>query len=314
MALVEADPNYTATAMYSYHPQYVDAVAVRFRDADAHVYLHDANYNVTALADNSGTVVERYTYYPYGREVVLDPNFSPGYETNFDNEYLYTGRRIDPLTGLQINRNRWYASHLGRWLSPDPIGYYDSKNLYQYLNARPLKKTDPIGLEGVDPYGALQACDFSCAPSKQRGSATCCALAAGGGMAGSDAGGVVCCDGRMVPCVWLPGGMAGGGGTGDSTADGIIDGCIIEHEQKHIEQGDIAGPCPEGCGRLSRPLFPWFRRWFGNPGNTQECPAYRAELDCLTRNARKCGGIASCEAAVDGRIRFVLGQIRSRCK
>ena len=35
-------------------------------------YLGDANYNVTALVDSSGTVVERYVYTPYGQVTVYD--------------------------------------------------------------------------------------------------------------------------------------------------------------------------------------------------------------------------------------------------
>jgi len=39
-------------------------------------YLTDANMNVTALADTSGAVVERYAYDPYGDVTVLDADGS----------------------------------------------------------------------------------------------------------------------------------------------------------------------------------------------------------------------------------------------
>ena len=137
--LVESveDTSETATAMYSYHPHYVDAVAVRIRDADAHFYLHDANYNVTAMADDTGTVVERYSYTPYGETTFMSEAFVPhtNPESGIGNEYLYTGRRLDPETGMQINRNRFYIPPLGRWLTRDPIGYEGSPfNLYQYVD------------------------------------------------------------------------------------------------------------------------------------------------------------------------------------
>jgi len=62
------------------------------------------------------------------------------------NELLYTGRRRDPETGLQLNRNRFYASHLGRWVNRDPIGYNGSKwNLFEYVNGMPTIATDPKG-------------------------------------------------------------------------------------------------------------------------------------------------------------------------
>src|SRR5690606_27223504 len=61
------------SAQYVWHPQYVDALALRYVNTDAidgpethHYYLQDANYNVTAVTDDAGAVVERYAYSPYG--------------------------------------------------------------------------------------------------------------------------------------------------------------------------------------------------------------------------------------------------------
>ena len=143
--LVEAEPNNVATTMYSYHPQYVDAVAVRIRDTDAHIYLHDANYNVTAVMNDTGSVVERYAYMPYGKVTVLNASFSPviGNTSTIANEYLYTGRRRDPETGLQINRWRFYNWQIWRWVNRDPIGYEGrSMNLYEYVGSFPNRYLD----------------------------------------------------------------------------------------------------------------------------------------------------------------------------
>jgi hypothetical protein len=38
--------------------------------------VQDANYNVTMLFDNSGNVVERYIYDPFGQAMVLDANWN----------------------------------------------------------------------------------------------------------------------------------------------------------------------------------------------------------------------------------------------
>jgi RHS repeat-associated protein len=86
----------------------------------------DANYNVTAAVDDStDAVVERYNYTPYGTPTVLDANFAADSDqvSDIGNTHLYTGRERDPETGLQLNRHRYYASHLGRWTTRDPIGY-----------------------------------------------------------------------------------------------------------------------------------------------------------------------------------------------
>ncbi len=122
----------------------------RVRDASGndHYYLQDANFNVTAVTDNTGAVKERYAYTPYGEVTILDADFSADSDNKSDisNEHLYTGRRLDPETGLQLNRNRFYAAGLGRWVNRDPIGYEGGGyNLYEYVNGMPLGGLDPDG-------------------------------------------------------------------------------------------------------------------------------------------------------------------------
>ena len=135
---------------YVWHPEYVDALAMRRYDANTngsvadsgdgnYYYLQDANYSVTAIANGSGAVVERYAYTPYGEVTVL--NGANGADLNgtvtewaadsdgisdIGNVYLYTGRERDPETGLQLNRMRFYSSILGRWLNRDPGGRLES--------------------------------------------------------------------------------------------------------------------------------------------------------------------------------------------
>jgi uncharacterized protein RhaS with RHS repeats len=45
----------------------------------------------------------------------------------------------------------YYASHMGRWLTRDPIGYSDSANLYEYVLSQPLTYTDSSGLSTLFP-------------------------------------------------------------------------------------------------------------------------------------------------------------------
>ncbi len=174
---------------YVYHPQYVDAIAVRYYDANTsgtgiveHYYLQDANFNVTAVVDNTGTVKERYAYTPYGEVTVLDADFSSDADNKSDisNELLYTGRRRDPETGLQLNRNRFYAAGLGRWVNRDPADYFDSYNLYQYVLSNPTGLLDASGLGCKVCYNCVlvsstggwwkKQCEYSCSedPSKKR--------------------------------------------------------------------------------------------------------------------------------------------------
>ena len=61
-------------AQYVWHPEYVDALALRWYDEDVdgsgvleQYSLHDAQYSVRAVTDDAGSVLERYIYTPYGQ-------------------------------------------------------------------------------------------------------------------------------------------------------------------------------------------------------------------------------------------------------
>ena len=146
---------------YVWDLRYVDAPIVRFHDANTNgsygdagdnilYYLNDANMNVTGLVDAStGAVVERYHYDPYGRvEFLSDVFASLGTQaTQYGNDFLYTGRKLDPETGLMYYRARYYDPSLGRFVQRDPIGYAAGWNLYQYVRGGPVNLVDPTGLE-----------------------------------------------------------------------------------------------------------------------------------------------------------------------
>jgi YD repeat-containing protein len=78
----------TTKIQYVWSPVYVDALVLRDRDANGlpgdgprgdgleeRLYVQqDANWNVTALVDAAGNVVERYVYNPFGAVAVLTPS------------------------------------------------------------------------------------------------------------------------------------------------------------------------------------------------------------------------------------------------
>src|SRR3972149_3260356 len=104
------------------------------------------------------TLLERYNYTPYGEVTLLNADFrvKATQEGAIGNLHLYTGRERDHYTGLQLNRHRFYASHLGRWLTRDPIRYDGSQwNLYEYVNCSPAIQLDSMGLgEYVWPFNS----------------------------------------------------------------------------------------------------------------------------------------------------------------
>jgi RHS repeat-associated protein len=148
------------TVQYVWSPVYVDAMLLRDRDSDGDGTLderlwvvQDANFNVTAVVDGSGEVVERYVYDPFGQATVLDAEWnvrSGG--SAYDWLYLHQGGRYDVTSGLYHFRFRDYSPTLGRWTSLDPLSYAAGDvNLYRTVGNDPLNSLDPSGLDDDIP-------------------------------------------------------------------------------------------------------------------------------------------------------------------
>jgi RHS repeat-associated protein len=125
--------------------------------------LHDANFNVRALVDESGAVVERYEYTPYGERTVY---FSPGTNDPLAMNPALLSQRVevagiaqpygintvghqglfhDEAIGLIHNRDRILHPRFGRFNQPDQLWYVDGMNLYEYVGSNPLTWLDPLG-------------------------------------------------------------------------------------------------------------------------------------------------------------------------
>ena len=114
--------------------------------ATLHWVLPDANNNVIALTDNTGTVQKSYAYDSYG-------NTAPGAGAD-SNSQQYTGRENDG-TGLYFYRNRYYMPACNRFISEDPIGWASGQtNNYAYVAGNPISLSDPYGLS----FGSSLGC------------------------------------------------------------------------------------------------------------------------------------------------------------
>ena len=100
--------------------------------------ITDVHRNTELLIDPiTATVANAYRYSAFGEPVRIE-------ETVF-NPWRYAGKRFDPDLQLIMFGKRFYDPELLRWLTPDPAGFVDSYNLYQYVFYSPFRYYDPDG-------------------------------------------------------------------------------------------------------------------------------------------------------------------------
>ncbi|MGY0560945.1 RHS repeat-associated core domain-containing protein [Luteimonas sp. A277] len=105
-------------------------------------YFHtDAMGSIVAVSDESGNVVERREYEPYGAQLTPALQDGPG----------FTGHVQDAATGLTYMQDRYYDPVLGVFLSVDPVTPYSRPtqyfHRYRYAANNPYRYHDPDGRE-----------------------------------------------------------------------------------------------------------------------------------------------------------------------
>jgi len=138
------------TNRYVWSPVYVDALVMRDDGTQRVWAIQDANWNVTALVDDSGNVLERIGYDdPYGKVTVYDASWNvKSGGSGYAWEITYQGMRYDETPGLFLQRMRWYSPTLGRWTSNDMLQFAaGDMNLYRMVANNPTNQLDPSGLE-----------------------------------------------------------------------------------------------------------------------------------------------------------------------
>jgi RHS repeat-associated protein len=120
-------------------------------------YHHtDVLESVRAVTDASGAVLSRHEYLPFGEDSVAAGG----------DLLRFTGKELDPETGLQYFRARYYNAANARFTAVDPYLDLDGAmfnpqqwNRYGYVLNDPVGLVDPDGLDPC-PDGVHQNCFY----------------------------------------------------------------------------------------------------------------------------------------------------------
>lgn len=153
---------------------YIDQLICRDDPTPQRLYAcQDANFNLTAITDTSGNVVERYVFDPYGDRTIYDASWTVQSTSSYSWPIGHQGLMLDQECGLICNRERTLISPLGRFLQRDlpllpgldresngaaqlgvrTLQYRDGMNLYELERSAPVSRTDASGR-----YSALVIC------------------------------------------------------------------------------------------------------------------------------------------------------------
>ena len=136
--LLEYDGTNTFVARYNHGDQVDQPLAVQRAGVGFFYYQADHQGSIRNLTDSSGTIANSYVYDSYGRTLTLSESIVQ--------PFTYTGRELDPESGLYYYRARYYDSQAGRFLSEDPIGFAGGdQNVYRYVRSSPINFKDPNG-------------------------------------------------------------------------------------------------------------------------------------------------------------------------
>jgi RHS repeat-associated protein len=147
---VEIDPN---GVMIKFIRIGTETFASHKGTGDERYYYHNDHLGgVNVITDKNGGRVQLIEYDPWG-----GVSRNEG-DINVDPTHRFTGKELDPETGLYYYGGRYYDPEISRFISPDPFvqDEEDPQNLnrYSYVDNDPINYTDPSGYFYMSKSGA----------------------------------------------------------------------------------------------------------------------------------------------------------------
>ncbi|CAI8839096.1 RHS repeat domain-containing protein [Pseudomonas sp. IT-P291] len=105
--------------------------------------LNDHLQSSALELDQNADLISQEWYYPYGGTACFAARSAT--EAKYKT-VRYSGKERD-ATGLYYYGFRYYAPWLQRWINPDPAGFMDGPNLYQFVGSDPVNYVDSVGLD-----------------------------------------------------------------------------------------------------------------------------------------------------------------------
>ena len=113
------------------------------------------NGDVEAIADSTGTIVARYTYDPWGKNISITDGNGTDVSSNAThianiNPIRYRGYYYDTETGFYYVSSRYYDPEIGRWINADSViagvsGSIQGYNMFAYCFNNPVNMSDSSG-------------------------------------------------------------------------------------------------------------------------------------------------------------------------
>ena len=306
----------SAVCVYFFYDASGKAYAMEY-NGDMYYYLRNGQGDVIGIIDDTGAVVARYTYDPWGKPLSVTDGAGNTIAANAThvanvNPFRYRGYFYDTETGFYYLQSRYYDPVTGRFINADDVsclgleGMVTSYNLFTYCANDPINRFDDSGygwfsnlIKAVVVVAVVVAVAAVTVATAGAGTvAACIAVGAAKGAAigmvsgaaiGAGAGAI---NHRIQTGSWEGAGQAALEGMGEGALSGAITGAITGGIKGYINSsGSVVKPNAKPSGKAFNPNGPSAQ--IGVDPNTLEIsrPILPAKMNAIRMEYQMNGGI-----------------------